>query len=119
MRFRLYRNVPSDRVKDHVPRDWAGRLPPPRSDVQYTLLVFGENQGVVHGALAAKAVRRLPESDGNPVLAVAHEFTEEARSALAGHVSELVTRQDWHWTDRSHEEIKLLTKLKVKGPDHR
>jgi hypothetical protein len=50
---------------------------------------------------------------------MATTLTVEAQQLLQDASVFIVERKPWHWTDQSHEEIKVLIRSKVKTPDHR
>jgi hypothetical protein len=117
MKFTLLETVPYSAIPARLPTELRGPLPPAQSHV-YTVMIFPPGQ-VIHSGLASKAVRRLPTDGGLPILAVGTTFTVEAQQVLQNASIFLVERKPWHWTDQSHEEIKVLIRSKVKSPDHR
>ena len=117
MQFALVNSVPYEGIENHVAAELRGPLPP-QTSAHYTLLVFRSGR-VVHGGPAAKATRRLPMDSGLPALAIGTTFTEEAQEVLRRAGVFLVERKPYYWTDKSHEDIKVLVGSKVKGPDHR
>ena len=117
MKFALFESVPYDDLTSRLPAELRGPLPPRIADA-YTLIVFLTGR-VVHSGLATKATRRLPPARAEPTIAVATSCTVEAQEVLRAAGVALVERRPWHWTDQSHEEIKVLIRSKVKKPDHR
>ena len=117
MKFTLFESVPYDDLASRLPAELRGPLPPRASD-GCTLIVFPAGR-VVHGGLATKATRRLAPNRAQPTIAVATSCTVEAQEVLRAAGVVLIERKPWHWTDRSHEEIKVLIRSKVKKPDHR
>jgi len=117
MKFTLLKAVPYSAIPARLPRELRGPLPPGQADA-CTVIIFPPGQ-VIHSGLASKAVRKLPPEHELPVLAVATTFTVEAEHILKDASVFLVERKPWHWTDQSHEEIKVLIRSKVKSPDHR
>ena len=117
MKFTVLTSVPYEDIQARLPAALQGPLPPQTADA-FNVIVFAAGR-VVHSGLAAKATRRLPAARPLPTVAFATTLTEEAQEVLRAADVFLVERKPWHWTDRSHEEIKVLIKAKVKGPDHR
>jgi hypothetical protein len=117
MKFTVLTSVPYGDIQARLPAGLRGPLPPQTADA-FNVIVFAADR-VVHSGLAAKATRRLPASRELPTLAFAMTLTEEAQDILRTAEVFLVERKPWRWTDQSHEEIRVLTKAKVKGPDRR
>jgi hypothetical protein len=120
VKFTITHGVAHHALVHHVPRFLHGRLPPhpPAGQALYTLIVFVHSR-VTNSGLAAKAIRRLPADLTCPLLVVGTEFTAEAYTALRARGAAFVTARDFHWTDASYEQIRVIIGTKVKLPDYR
>ena len=101
------KRVRGDRLDAVLPPQFSSRLRAGvRSpDVAYTVLLFPHSPSdVVRSPPVVKALARLPA--GTPIVAVAGNFTAEARRALSERGAVVLTLGDFHWTDESYVRIR-------------
>jgi len=115
MRFRTLRNVSSEKLVGLLPPAYQGRLPPSMKSYAAVIL-FDLDRGVVSSSTVERAIAKLGEDENN-VLAIGHDFTIEAQELLRHRRVEGVSlREQFAWTDESHERIRVLIGAKVKRP---
>ena len=94
-------------IRRLLPPRLRSRVPPTiKADASYTLLVFtGE---VVRSPAVRKAFEEFTPEPGVGMVAAAVNFTEEARLDLADRGVLVISLGDFHWTDKSIDEIRQL-----------
>ncbi len=117
MRFRIHRGVEGRKLLDLLAPPLRRRLPSQLVDGgPYTVVVFALNQDPVRSGAAARAVARLGEDEGEPVLAFATGLTEDASAVLAERGIAAFTVSDFHWTDASFDRIRSAIGSPRKAP---
>jgi len=117
MQFRILTEIESGSLDKVVPpafrsfaRDIAKLSP------RYTVILFRHDiNDVVRSTLVRQALKRIPTGEGRSVVAVAYDFTEEARQYLHEAGVRILSLRHQGWTDASHEEIRVLIGARVKG----
>lgn len=107
--FTIHSRTTGKGIRRLLPRTLRNRVPPTiEADASYTLLLFAHNTGdVVRSPVVRKALEALTEPAVGVVAAGAN-FTEEARRDLAERGVLVISRGDFHWTDKSIDEIRQL-----------
>ena len=83
---------------------------------RFTVILFRhDSNDVVRSTLVRQALKRIPAVEGRRVVAVAYDFTEEARHSLHEAGVFVLSLRHYGWTDTSHEEIRVLIGARVKG----
>jgi hypothetical protein len=112
MRFQIVKDVPGAVLASHVRADLRDFLPPVGSkEERFTLIQFRfqrdeKGSGVVTSNSVRQALRRLGEVNADRILALAGDFTLEARSLLKVHGIEVVATTCFGWTDEGYQAIK-------------
>jgi hypothetical protein len=107
MKTILRESIRGDRIDEALPPAFRHHLPTTfaRADALYSLLLFANTEEtVVRSPAVLKALARTGE--GARVVAVAGNFTEEARLELSARGAVVVTLRDSHWTDEAHSTLR-------------
>jgi hypothetical protein len=105
MAFTIWRALPPERIRGVLPpalRKRAGLL---RGDGPFALVVF-RGHDVISSREVAKALGRLPRLEAGAVVAAGPDFTAEARDLLAAHGAQVLSEDDFFWTDASYVRIR-------------
>ncbi|MEA2602798.1 MAG: hypothetical protein QOF89_3790 [Acidobacteriota bacterium] len=119
MKYQIHRAVDRDHVAKLLPAPLRSLVPGSLlAEEVYTLIVFRSTVRVVHSSTVEHALKDVgPEAER--VLAVAIGFTADALEILRVRNALILSLNDYHWTDESHEAINVLIGAKVKAPQHR
>ncbi|HMN71319.1 MAG TPA: hypothetical protein PKA55_05565 [Rhodoblastus sp.] len=79
-------------------------VPNPLISLYAVALRFPDVKVIVSGEIR-RALRKV-ESASGPVLIVAHDLTTEARRVVVEARCDLMTKQEFGWTDESYTEIR-------------
>ena len=110
LKANIAKNVPSDQVRLKVPHEFQSAVD--RRKLQhgpYTVIAFpgmrGEGSSIVDSGAIARALAKVEETSG-AVVAVAHNFTAEARAILEQRGAVWFNTNDFFWTDESLASIR-------------
>jgi hypothetical protein len=105
----IHHRVAVESVANRVANEYrsvidASRLTQPL----YTVLSYpgmqGESSSIVNSKSASKALAKA-QSQGDPIVAVAHNFTSEALELLQSHGAIVFRMRDHHWSDASYASL--------------
>jgi len=118
MKCRIIRSVEPDRVKSHVPTQFKDLIP--FTDLgrkPVTILLFPlDTRDVVHSRHIRQAFAKI-DGTSDTVIALAGMFTEDSTQELSLRGARQFSLKEFHWTDRSHDDIKVLVGAAVKRPN--
>ena len=111
MKFQILRNVPAKSVASRIRRAFRDRIRLGLEHPPCTLIVFRfqrdeRESGVVTLNTVKQALDRLGVAREQQVLALAGDFTEEARGLLKANKIEAVTLTYFGWTEETYKAIK-------------
>ena len=106
----IAKNVPAEQVPLKVPHEFQSVIDARRlSHGPYIVVAFpgmrGESSSIVDSVALSRALAKV---DGVPgtIVAVAHDFTAEARDLLEKRGALRFNKHDWFWTDESLASIR-------------
>lgn len=106
----IHHGVAAAAVADRAAHEYrsiidAARLAAPA----YTVLAYpgmrGESSSIVDSRSVAKAIEKA-RLRGEPIVAIAHNFTSEAMALLHSHAAVIVRLRDHHWSDASFASLR-------------
>jgi len=106
----IFRGVSADSVALRVSKEFQNVVDLQRLNAgPYTVIAFpgmrGESTSIVDSKIMAKALAKAKAS-GEPVVAVAHSFTAEARATLDAIGAQYFFTSDFYWSDASWSGIR-------------
>ena len=106
----IFRGVAADAVAQRVSKEYQPVVDVQRLDAgPYTVIAFpamrGESTSIVDSKVLAKALDKAKAS-GEPIVAVAHSFTAEARATLDAIGAQYFFTSDFYWSDASWSSIR-------------
>jgi hypothetical protein len=107
----IFHRVPASEIPNRVPREFRDFVNVSQlKGALYTVISYpgmrGESSSIVDSKVLAKALQKA-QAKPEPIVAVAHSFTAEARSLLAEVNAIGFARHDaFHWTDESYARIR-------------
>jgi hypothetical protein len=106
----IAKNVPPEQVTLKVPHEFRSSIDARLlAKGPYTVVAFpgmrSSSSSIVNSSTIARALEKV-ESEPGTVVAVAHDFTTEARDLLTKHGAILFSRGDWSWTDASLAKVR-------------
>ncbi len=114
MKPRYQRDLSTDEVERALPPAYRGKLKlSALPEGRYTLVLFSSDR-VIHSRPVTKALETLAEKE-NAIFAGSN-FTVEALKAIKERGHRVVSTSDFHWSDESHENIKVIVGASVKKP---
>jgi hypothetical protein len=119
MKYQIHRAVGRDQVAKLLPASLRPSLPSSLlAEEVYTLLVFRSTVRVVHSSTVEHALKDVDPA-AERILAAATGFTANALEILRSRNALILSLDDFHWTDESHDAVKVLIGARVKAPQHR
>lgn len=116
MKFQIVRDVASERLTSHLRPAFHSIVPSPLSDDErFTLILFRfthdeKGSNVIRSKSAEQALARLGNIAGQRILALAGDFTLEAKALLKQNGVEPIGLRDGGWTDELYLRIKTSHK---------
>ncbi len=108
MKFRIVESVTGENLAGQVPTRYRAIIPRHEIGEKFTIIVFRPQSdervsGVIWSGLARQAIGRLgkAQQQGERVLALAADFTDEAFSVLDAHGIEPIRLTHFGWSDES------------------
>ena len=107
----IFHRVPAADIANRVPREFRDFVNVRQlKGALYTVISYpgmrGESSSIVDSKVLAKALKKA-QAKPEPIVAVAHTFTAEARSLLArSNATGFASHDVLHWTDASHARIR-------------
>lgn len=118
MKYKIYQDVQAEKLSKLAPPAYQDTFAMMHlSEKEYSLIVFGTSGEVIRSSFVKKALDEL-SNNGQKLIAVGHNFTQESRDLLKGHSALIVCKDEFPWTDSSFDHINLIIAAKVKGPAH-
>jgi hypothetical protein len=121
MKTKIVRNVPRDRIRNHLPTRLCDRLVSAALKASsYTIVLFRLRQHVILSGTVEEALATFDDST-EPLVAVGPCFTLEALKLLEAKKALVLTVSDYPWTDASYVDIHttLGTHRPSKAPNNR
>jgi hypothetical protein len=106
---RIQRNLTAEEVARQLPPQYRDRLPRniARSAKTFALLLFPHDRDdVVISAAVRRALNTWQSATDDQIIAVAGNFTLEARELLEAARAIVLRMGDYHWTDESYKSIQ-------------
>ena len=106
----IAKNVPPEQVTLKVPHELRSSIDARRlAKGPYTVVAFpamrSSSSSIVDSSTLARALEKV-ESEPGTVVAVAHDFTTEARQLLEERGAIRFNQHDWFWTDASLASVR-------------
>ena len=118
MNINLHKNISREKAVKLLGNQYSPLLPKELNE-PLTIMIFRDS--VVKSKKVEKGLKRIEANDESTLIMAARNFTEEAillgkerRAVILSTASSIV-----HWTDSSHERIKVLIGANTKKPDIR
>jgi hypothetical protein len=105
----IQRNLTAAEVARQLPPQYRDRLPRniARSEKTFALLLFPHDRDdVVISAAVRRALNSWQSTTEDRIIAVAGNFTLEARELLEAARAIVLRMGDYHWTDESYKSIQ-------------
>lgn len=119
MKYKVHQSVTSNDVAKFLPSRFRQRVPPTLLiGATYTLVVFRSTIKVVRSADVKHALKEVRE-ESHPVIVVGVGFTADSLRLLGASGVQVLSLDEFYWTDESHEAIRVLVGASVKAPQHR
>jgi hypothetical protein len=106
----IAKNVPGDQVTLKVPREFQSSINARRLGVgPYIVIAFpgmrGQSSSIVDSVTISRALAKV-EGEPGTIVAVAHDFTAEAREILGQRSALYFDQREFFWTDASLASIR-------------
>ena len=110
LKANIAKNVPTDQVRLKVPHEFQAAVDPRMlQHGTYTVIAFpgmrSESSSIVDSGAIARALAKVEGASG-AIVAVAHNFTAEARAILEERGALRFNTNDFFWTDESLARIR-------------
>ena len=106
----IAKNVPREQVTLKVPHEFQSVIDARRLAAgPYTVIAFpamrSSSSSIVGSSAITRALEKL-EGEAGIIVAVAHDFTVEARQLLDERGAIRFNQHDWYWTDASLANVR-------------